>query len=190
MHSETLANEVKEPPSEHPQVQAVCQLKFTLKGWSAVYKTVRGSGTLTCDNGQKAKVKLQAKGGGLTAARSAVRDGLGKFSKVTDIGELFGTYVGPPSGGAMIMKKGRLCMNKPFWFYSTHRRLVFRFLEGSQAATPNSAPTPAVNAIAKAPQNVTRMIEVITGAPPARADEKPNSARKNSELPATLHISV
>ena len=110
MHSETLANEVKEPPSEHPQVQAVCQLKFTLKGWSAVYKTVRGSGTLTCDNGQKAKVKLQAKGGGLTAARSAVRDGLGKFSKVTDIGELFGTYVGPPSGGVMIMKKGEVAL--------------------------------------------------------------------------------
>lgn len=32
---------------------------------------------------------------------------------------------------------------------------------------PNNAPTPAVSAIAKAPQNVTRMAALVTGAPPA-----------------------
>lgn len=70
-----------------------CEMKFTLKGWAAFYKTASGSGTITCDNGQSAKVKLEAKGGGITAGRSKVDDGYGKFSEVTDISDLFGTYV-------------------------------------------------------------------------------------------------
>ena len=48
----------------------------------------------------------------------------------------------------------------------------------SQAATPKRAPTPAVNAIAKAPQKVTRVTDGITGAPPARAASRPNSRKK------------
>ena len=36
-----------------------------------------------------------------------------------------------------------------------------------QATTPNSRPTPAVNAIARAPQNVTLVVAVRIGAPPA-----------------------
>ncbi|HXO22012.1 MAG TPA: hypothetical protein VOA87_19015 [Thermoanaerobaculia bacterium] len=74
-----------------------CEMAFTLKGWSAFYKVAHGSGTITCDNGQKAKVKLEAKGGGLTAGRSEIREGHGKFSEVADIDELFGTYA---TGGA------------------------------------------------------------------------------------------
>lgn len=70
----------------------VCQMSFTLKGWSAFYKTAKGAGTITCDNGQKASITISAKGGGLTAGKSEVRDGHGKFSEVSDIGELFGTY--------------------------------------------------------------------------------------------------
>jgi SAM-dependent methyltransferase len=42
-----------------------------------------------------------------------------------------------------------------------------RRLHGPQAATPNSAPTPAVNAMAMAPQKVTRVTDAIMGAPPA-----------------------
>src|SRR5512143_1988848 len=71
------------------------------------------------------------------------------------------------------------------------KALGVEFLDtGSQAATPKRAPTPAVNAIAKAPQKVTRVTDAITGAPPARAAKKPNSARKKIELPATPHISA
>ena len=70
----------------------VCRMDYALKGWSAFYKTSRGSGTITCDNGQTAKVKLSASGGGLTAGKSQVRDGHGKFSEIADIRELFGTY--------------------------------------------------------------------------------------------------
>ena len=45
--------------------------------------------------------------------------------------------------------------------------------EKHQAATPKSAPTPAVKAIARAPQKVTRAADVITDAPPARAASEP-----------------
>jgi hypothetical protein len=69
-----------------------CTMDFTLKGWSAGYTTARGSGTITCDNGQTAEVRLHAKGGGLIAGKSAVRDGHGKFTAVADISELLGNY--------------------------------------------------------------------------------------------------
>ncbi|HEX3527730.1 MAG TPA: hypothetical protein VH988_11745 [Thermoanaerobaculia bacterium] len=78
-----------------------CELSFTLKSWAAFYKTASGSGTITCDNGQTAKVNLNAKGGGLAAGKSKIDDGHGKFSEVADIRELFGTYVtGGASAGA------------------------------------------------------------------------------------------
>ena len=75
----------------------VCEMRFTLAGWSVFYKTASGAGTITCDNGQKAKVGLSSKGGGLTAGKYKIRDGYGKFSEVGDISELFGTYA---QGGA------------------------------------------------------------------------------------------
>src|ERR1700719_2550175 len=78
-----------------------CEMKFDMKGWSAFYKVSRGSGWITCDNGQKANVKLEAKGGGLVAGKSEIIDGTGKFSDVHDIGDLFGTYVsGSATAGA------------------------------------------------------------------------------------------
>jgi opacity protein-like surface antigen len=36
----------------------ICTMDFTLKGWSAGYSTARGSGTISCDNGQTAEVRL------------------------------------------------------------------------------------------------------------------------------------
>lgn len=78
-----------------------CDLKFTMKSWAAFYKTASGSGTITCDNGQTAKVNLNAKGGGLAAGKSRIDDGTGEFSGVSDIKELFGTYItGGASAGA------------------------------------------------------------------------------------------
>lgn len=76
-----------------PAAATDCELRFTLKGWAAFYKTASGSGKITCDNGQTVKVRLEAKGGGLAAGKSKVDDGYGKFSEVSDISELFGTYV-------------------------------------------------------------------------------------------------
>ena len=70
-----------------------CHMKFTLSGWSAFYKTASGTGTITCDNGQSARVNLSSKGGGITFGRSTIKDGLGTFTDVEGISELYGTYV-------------------------------------------------------------------------------------------------
>jgi len=69
-----------------------CTMKYNLKGWSAFYKTASGSGMIRCDNGQKANVKISAKGGGLTAGKTEIRNGNGSFSKVSSINDLFGSY--------------------------------------------------------------------------------------------------
>jgi hypothetical protein len=80
-------------PSQAPRGKKTsCTMKFDLKGWSVVYKSASGSGKITCDNGQKADVKLSAKGGGLTAGKYVVKGGRGKFSAVRDIKDLFGRY--------------------------------------------------------------------------------------------------
>jgi hypothetical protein len=69
-----------------------CQMTFSMTGWSAFYRTANGSGTITCDNGQSAKVTVSSKGGGVTFGRSRIKDATGKFTEVEDISELFGSY--------------------------------------------------------------------------------------------------
>lgn len=74
-----------------------CELRYSLSGWSVFYKTARGSGTVTCNNGQSMKVKIRAKGGGLTFGKQTIDDGHGRFSEVRSIDQLLGTYA---TGGA------------------------------------------------------------------------------------------
>ena len=74
------------------QADTVCEMTFTMSGWSAFYKTSSGTGTIKCDNGQKAKVKVSSKGGGITFGRSKIKNAIGKFTEVEDISELFGSY--------------------------------------------------------------------------------------------------
>ncbi len=69
-----------------------CTMTFNLKEWSVFYKVANGKGTITCDNGQVAHVRLEARGGGLSAGKGEIRDGKGTFSDVSDIKELFGSY--------------------------------------------------------------------------------------------------
>jgi hypothetical protein len=70
----------------------VCEMTFNMSGWSAFYKTAKGTGVIKCDNGQKAKVSVWSKGGGITFGRSKIKDGIGKFSEVDSIEETFGSY--------------------------------------------------------------------------------------------------
>jgi hypothetical protein len=74
------------------QAGTMCEMTFTMTGWSAFYKTSSGTGTIKCDNGQKAKVKVSSKGGGITFGRSKIKDAIGKFTEVDDISDLFGSY--------------------------------------------------------------------------------------------------
>jgi hypothetical protein len=89
-----------------------CEMKYTLEGWSAFYKVAHGQGTITCDNGQSAKVTLEAKGGGLTAGKYKIRDGIGKFSEVGNISELLGTYVASAAEAGAVKSTSAGAMTK------------------------------------------------------------------------------
>jgi len=69
-----------------------CRMTYSLSGWSAFYKTAAGSGTITCNNGQKARVKVRAKGGGITFGKTEIVKGTGDFTGARNISELFGSY--------------------------------------------------------------------------------------------------
>lgn len=69
-----------------------CQLEYSLDGWSVFYKEAIGEGVIECDNGQRARVDLETRGGGITFGRSKIVGGLGDFSPVVAIDELFGDY--------------------------------------------------------------------------------------------------
>jgi hypothetical protein len=86
--------------SAYARGTTACTMKYNLKGWSAFYKTASGAGSIRCDNGQKAAVRLSVKGGGLTAGKTEIRDGTGYFSEVSSINELFGRYDAASAGAA------------------------------------------------------------------------------------------
>ena len=81
-----------------------CDLTFALTEWAAVYEHASGTGTITCENGQRAKVAVTSKGVGLTAGKYRI-DGKGEFSKVHDISDLFGGYAAA-EGDAGLIKAG------------------------------------------------------------------------------------
>lgn len=90
-----------------------CRLSFDMAGWSAFYKTASGTGSVSCDNGQRMGVKITAKGGGLTVGKSEIRGGRGDFSSVGNIRDVLGTYVAAEahagavkSSKAQVMTKG------------------------------------------------------------------------------------
>jgi hypothetical protein len=94
-----------------------CEMSFSMKGWSAFYKTSSGSGTIKCSNGQSANVKLSAKGGGITVGKSSIEDGRGEFSAVYSIDEVLGTYASAEahagavkSAKAQVMTKGEVSL--------------------------------------------------------------------------------
>jgi hypothetical protein len=81
-----------EPKKEESAKLLKCEMTFNLKGWSAFYKTSQGEGTIHCDNGQTAKVKIKATGGGITFGKSEITGGTGKFTGAKNIDELLGSY--------------------------------------------------------------------------------------------------
>ena len=86
-----------------------CKLRFTMSGWSAFYKRADGTGTVTCSNGQSMAVKLQARGGGLTAGKSTIRNGVGEFSGVQSIDNVLGSYASAEAhAGAVKSAKGQV----------------------------------------------------------------------------------
>jgi hypothetical protein len=94
-----------------------CKMKFAMSGWSVFYKRASGKGTITCDNGQAFAVILEARGGGLTAGKSSIEHGVGEFSGIKSVDELFGSYVtaeahagAVKSSTARVMTKGEVSL--------------------------------------------------------------------------------
>lgn len=93
--------------SAHSQNQS-CQMQFQLQGWSVFYKTASGTGTVSCDNGQRMRVRLSARGGGLSFGKSSIEDGVGSFSGVRHIDEILGNYVNAEAhAGAVKSARGQ-----------------------------------------------------------------------------------
>jgi hypothetical protein len=94
-----------------------CRIEFNLNSWSVFYKRSKGEGVITCDNGQRADVKISAHGGGVTFGKSEITKGHGTFSKVNDISQLYGGYAtseahagASKSSDAQAMTKGDISL--------------------------------------------------------------------------------
>jgi len=92
-----------------PAAEVDCEMRFNLSGWSVFYKRSSGSGTITCNNGQSMRVRLEARGGGLSVGKSRIENGVGEFSGVHDIRELLGSYASAEAhAGAGASAKGQV----------------------------------------------------------------------------------
>jgi hypothetical protein len=113
----TIACLMLGPAAASAAANVSCSMTFDMKGWSAIYKTYSGTGTVKCTNGETAQVKLEARGGGLTVGKSEIEDGRGEFSGVKGISEIFGSYVeaeahagAVKSSKASVMTKGEVSL--------------------------------------------------------------------------------
>lgn len=68
----------------------VCDLKYTIKGWAAFYKTYKGTGTVTCPSGKNVEVKISLKAGGFTFGAYEVTEGKGKIHGVVNLDDIYG----------------------------------------------------------------------------------------------------
>jgi len=68
-----------------------CRLEYQVHAWSVFYRNVSGTGTIVCDNGERARVRIQMHGGGISFGVSDIT-GRGRFSQSRGIDEIVGTY--------------------------------------------------------------------------------------------------
>jgi hypothetical protein len=86
-----------------------CELKFTMKGWSAIYNTATGAGTATCSDGTSMRVKLRSKGAGLTAGKATIDVGKGTFKGLKDPKDIPGAYLAVDASAGAV-KSGTLAV--------------------------------------------------------------------------------
>lgn len=94
-----------------------CKLRFSLTGWSLIYKHAEGNGVVTCANGKSMRVKIESKGGGLTAGKSHIDNGTGRFTDVRRMEDVLGSYVKADAsagalkaGTAQVLTKGTVSL--------------------------------------------------------------------------------
>jgi hypothetical protein len=105
------------PSAQAAEANLDCKLKFSLTGWSLVYKRAEGSGVVTCENGKSLPVKITANGGGLTVGKTHIDNGTGKFTDVHRIEDVLGTYAqgdasiaAGKAGTAQVLTKGNVSL--------------------------------------------------------------------------------
>ena len=69
-----------------------CSIKYNLTGWSFLYKAYKGTGVVSCTNGQSAQVSLTLHGGGLTLGIIDIENAKGKFTGIKSLQDIYGTY--------------------------------------------------------------------------------------------------
>lgn len=89
-----------------------CNLRYDMAGWSLIYKTASGNGTITCDNGTRMPVKIKVKGGGLTVGKSKIVGGTGRFTGAYSPNDLFGTYAAVGAHAGAVRSSGAAAMTK------------------------------------------------------------------------------
>ncbi len=91
----------------HSSGKLRCTMDFSLKSWSAFYKSTKGEGTISCNNGRRVPVVIRGHGGGITFGKHNIANGVGSFSPVNNVEELYGKYsmVGG-EGGAVKSRMG------------------------------------------------------------------------------------
>jgi len=104
--------QAEETKKEETKPEVRCHMVFSVKGWSVFYKTSKGEGTITCNNGQSAHVKIKTHGGGVTFGKSEIKNGHGTFSMVNDIDELFGSYATSDAHAGIVKSAGAQAMTK------------------------------------------------------------------------------
>ena len=94
-----------------------CKITYDIKGWSIFYKQYKGTGFVSCNNGQRASVSIVSRGGGLTIGKSQINKGRGSFSSLLHINEIYGTYIAlnahagaSASVEAQVMTKGEVSL--------------------------------------------------------------------------------
>lgn len=69
-----------------------CTIKYNLTGWSFLYQGYKGTGLVSCTNGQSARVSLTSHGVGLTLGVIDIENAKGKFTGIKSIKDIYGTY--------------------------------------------------------------------------------------------------
>lgn len=69
-----------------------CSIQYNLTGWSFFYKAYKGTGVVSCTNGQSARVSLVLHGGGITFGVGDIDNAKGKLTGIKSIKDIYGTY--------------------------------------------------------------------------------------------------
>jgi len=90
-----------------------CRIEYQVHAWSVLYKNVSGTGSVICENGERARVRIQMHGGGFTFGVSDLT-GRGRFSQSRGIDELLGTYASAEAHAGVVRSvEGRVLTKGP-----------------------------------------------------------------------------